>query len=124
VTRDVTLVAVAPGIFPGGIVNQDNRVNTPETPAPSPSIVQIFATGLLPAQGDARVEVKFGDTYYSGSDLPYAGEAPGLPGVQQVNFRVPAGMQTSSVDIAVCATPAGGTRVCSPAVPLAVRSGL
>jgi hypothetical protein len=45
VTRDVTLVAVAPGIFPGGILNQDNRVNTPETPAPSPSIVQIFSTG-------------------------------------------------------------------------------
>ena len=67
VTQTVELTSVAPGIFPGGILNEDNRVNTPETPAVSPSIVQIFATGLLPAQGDARVEVRFGDTYFSGT---------------------------------------------------------
>jgi uncharacterized protein (TIGR03437 family) len=123
VTQNIELAVVAPGIFPGGILNQDNRVNTPETPAVSPSIVQIFATGLLPAQGDARVEVRFGETYYSGaSDVPYAGEAPALPGVQQVNFRLPAGLSTGSVDLALCATPASGTRSCSPVVRLAVRS--
>jgi uncharacterized protein (TIGR03437 family) len=119
--QTVELAPVAPGIFPGGILNQDNRLNSPETPAASSSIIQIFATGLLPVQGEARVEVKLGDSYYSGEDLPYAKEAPGLAGVQQVNFRIPAGVSTSTLEIAVCATPAGGARLCSTPARLAVR---
>ena len=41
----------------------------PESPALSPSIIQIFATGLLPAQGTARIEVQLQDALYSGADL-------------------------------------------------------
>ncbi|HYP09745.1 MAG TPA: IPT/TIG domain-containing protein [Bryobacteraceae bacterium] len=120
-SRTVDLALVAPGIFPNGILNQDNRVNSPETPAASPSIIQIFATGLLPVQGNAQVEVRLGDQLYSGAALPYAGQAPGLPGVQQVNFMIPAGLSTSSPDLAVCATPSNGVRTCSPATRLHVR---
>jgi uncharacterized protein (TIGR03437 family) len=115
------VAAVAPGIFSGGVLNQDNRPNTPETPALSPSIVQIFATGLLPVEGDARVEVRLQDTYYSGTDLTYAGQAPGLAGVQQVNFLIPAGLSTMTTDLSVCATVGNGARVCSPAFRLNIR---
>ena len=72
------VATVAPGIFAGGVLNQDNRPNTSGTPAVSPSIVQIFATGLLPVEGDARVEVRLQDTYYSGTDLAYAGTGSGV----------------------------------------------
>jgi uncharacterized protein (TIGR03437 family) len=121
-TQNVELAPVAPGIFPGGVLNQDNRPNTPETPALSPSIVQIFATGLLPVQGEARVEARLGETYYSGAELPYAADAPGLAGVQQVNFRIPAGLNTGTADLAVCVTLGGGTRTCSPPVRLSMRA--
>lgn len=116
------LAPVAPGIFAGGVLNQDNRPNSPESPAQSPSIVQIFATGLLPPDGQGVIEVKLHETYYSGADLLYAGPAPRIPGVQQVNLRIPAGYPTMTTDLLVCSTVAGSQRVCSPAFRISLRS--
>lgn len=115
------VVTVAPGIFAGGVLNQDNRTNTPETPAQSPSVIQIFATGLLPAEGDARIEVQLQDTFYSGASLAYAGQAPGLSGVQQVNFWIPSGLLTATSDLRLCSTGSSSARVCSPPYRLSIR---
>ena len=118
--KTVPLEAVAPGIFPGAVVNQDNRVNTPETPVTAGTYISIYATGLLPAQGNPFIEVKFGDTYWS--NLQYAGPAPGIPGVQQINFLVPIGTPTSSVDMAICSSIGDVQRACSPTVRVHVRA--
>ena len=115
------VATVAPGIFSGGVLNQDNRPNTPETPALSPSVIQIFATGLLPAEGDARIEVQLQDMLFSGASLAYAGQAPGLSGVQQVNFWIPAELSTNTSDIRLCSTVGNSARACSPPYRLAIR---
>ena len=58
------------------------------------------------------MEVKLHDDFYSGAALLYAGPAPGIPGVQQVNLQIRAGYPTMTTDIQVCS------------LPLAMRSGL
>jgi uncharacterized protein (TIGR03437 family) len=84
------------------VVNQDGALNSPGNPAPSGSVIALFATGygktsppgatgkaaqapyampLLPAS------VIIGDTQ---ADLLYESEAPGFVGLLQVNARVPA----------------------------------
>ena len=102
---DVT--SAAPAIFSGGVIHQDNRPNTPETPALSFSIIQIFS-------GDARIEVQLQDMFFSGASLAYAG-------VQQVNFRIPAGRPTNTSDLRLCSTVATSPRVCSPPYRRAIR---
>ncbi len=116
----------APGIFSigstgigrGAVLNQDNTVNDPSNPAPSGTIIQIFATGagqLLPAGvtgsvtpagggGSTRLPVKvvFGGTE---AMVVFAGTAPGaVSGVLQVNAvvpKVPFGFPAISVSIVV-----------------------
>ena len=115
------LAPVAPGIFSGGILNQDNGVNSAASPAQSPSIIQIYTTGLLPPDGQARVEVKLHDDFYSGAALLYAGPAPGIPGVQQVNLQIRAGYPTMTTDIQVCSTVGNAQRVCSTPARVSLR---
>jgi len=107
VPHRVALAAVAPGIF--GVLNQDYGVNGPSSPAPVGSVIQVFATGL-PADG-AGVSVKIHDRVIT-TPL-YAGPAPGLIGVQQVNAAVPADLPAMSSEVVLCAAGA-----CSPPAPL------
>jgi len=109
VARAVTLAPSAPAIFPGAVLNQDNSANAAGNPAQAGSIVQIFLTGL-PSSG---VTAKLGNSEIT--DMLYAGPAPGIPGVQQVNLAVPVEMQPATVDLRVCAQTA-----CSPPVPLTI----
>jgi uncharacterized protein (TIGR03437 family) len=105
-----------PAIFSGGVLNQDNTVNGPGVGANPGSILQIFVTGL-----PANVPV----TAIVGSQTNltpvYAGPAPGIAGVQQVNLMVPPGTGGGgSTQVAVCAT-AGGRQFCSTGLPLYVN---
>lgn len=103
----VALAAVAPSIF--GILNENHTLNGPSAPALAGSTVQIFATGL-PDEGRTAV-VRIHDRLI---EVPsYAGPAPGLIGVQQINAVVPADLPAMTTEVRVCA--AG---VCSPPVPL------
>jgi uncharacterized protein (TIGR03437 family) len=113
----VSLSPVAPGIFVPGILNQNNTVNSAGNPAKTGSMVQIFATGLLAADGTGAVEAKLHDQWYS--DFPYAGAAPGIAGVQQVNIRIPDGWPTMTTEVLLCST-AAGQRMCSPPVKITV----
>jgi len=105
-----------PAIFSGGVLNQDYSVNGPGSGANPGSILQIFLTGI-PA--NATVSAIVG----SQTNLTpvYAGPAPGIPGVQQVNLAVPAGAGGGgSTQVAICAT-AGGRQFCSTGLALYVN---
>jgi uncharacterized protein (TIGR03437 family) len=112
------LVAVAaPAIFPGGVLNEDNTVNAVNAPAPAGSFVQIFATGLFPAVGQAAVTAKIHDREV----VPvYAGTASGT-GLHQVNIRVPEDLPAMTTEVLLCVTAQGGQRVCS--LPLNITVG-
>lgn len=102
----VSLAAVSPAIFQGGVLNQNNSVNGPGSGAPPGSVLQIFATGL-PAAG---VFVKIHDR----DNLAplYAGPA-GFDGVQQVNVRVPDDLPAMTTSLLVCAYGPDNRPVCS-----------
>jgi len=109
----VTLAPAWPAIFAHGVLNQDNHENTATSAAAAGSILQIFATGI---PRGATVSVQFGDR--AGLVPLYAGDAPDVPGVQQVNVAVPAG--AGAGNLVVCAT-VGGQQYCSPAYAVAVE---
>ncbi|MFN7926244.1 MAG: hypothetical protein U0Q16_39465 [Bryobacteraceae bacterium] len=88
-------------------INQNGTINSPDNPAPPGSIIAVFGTGgghMTPDGVDGRivganplpkliaqVRVLVG-AERAEADIFYAGAAPGIIyGVDQVNFRVPAG---------------------------------
>jgi uncharacterized protein (TIGR03437 family) len=111
----VALASVWPAIFAGGVLNQNYTGNTAATPAKAGSILQIFATGI-PAS--ATVSVQIADR--KNLIPPYAGAAPGLTGVQQVNVMIPADLGAGATQLTVCAT-AGSQQACSAAYPVVIQ---
>ncbi len=109
----VRLAPSAPAIFPNAVLNQDYTVNGPSNPGLTGSVVQIFATGL-PATGvlTAKIHDRTVTAPY------YAGAAPGLPGVQQVDFVVPADLPTMQTYVYVCGGPQLDQQVCSRAAKI------
>ncbi len=107
----VPLAPFAPGIFAHGILNQDYTVNDPAHPAPLGSIIQIFATGL---SGNGAITAKLGGQVIS--QPYYAGPAPGLPGVQQVDLILPTNLASGTASVSVCGGTTPDQAVCSPAV--------
>lgn len=104
-----------PGIFSGGVLNQDNSVNAPTTGAAPGSVIQIFATGIPTG---ATVTAAIGGQQ---NLVPlYAGPAPGIPGVQQVNVTVPASGASGSTALSICTT-TGGQPFCSIGFALNVK---
>jgi uncharacterized protein (TIGR03437 family) len=106
----VTVAASAPAIFtlaggrgPAVAVNQDGTPNSESNPAARGSAITLFATGeglTHPAAAAGRpaqppysrpllpVILTMGGTE---AQILYAGHAPGLVGLMQVNARVPSG---------------------------------
>jgi uncharacterized protein (TIGR03437 family) len=113
--QTVALAPVWPAIFAGGILNQINTENKVGAAAAPDSVLQIFATGI-PAS--ATVSVQIADRK---NLIPlYAGAAPGLTGVQQVNVQIPSDLAASATQLTVCAT-AGSTQACSAAYPVVIQ---
>jgi uncharacterized protein (TIGR03437 family) len=111
----VALTPVWPAIFPHAVLNQDNTENKAGTPAKVDSVLQIFATGI-PAS--ATVSVQIADRK---NLIPlYAGVAPGLTGVQQVNVAIPADLGSGATQLIICAT-AGSQSACSAAYPVVIQ---
>ena len=111
----VTLTPFAPGVFKGGVLNQDNTVNSPSQPAQPGSVVQIFATGL---SGNGLITARFGDNLIN--QPYYAGPAPGLAGVQQVDLVVPNDITGGSASVTICGGLAIDLVSCSPTVQVYV----
>jgi len=104
-----------PSIFDPGVLNQDNTVNAASLAAKGGDIIQIYATGI---PSGATVWASIG-----GPDrqVPlYAGDAPGIPGVQQVNVAIPTGVSGAATPLYVCAT-ANGQQYCSNTYSLSVQ---
>ena len=87
----------------------------PANGAKAGSILQIFATGIPPT---ATVSVQIADR----KDLVplYAGPAPTVPGVQQVNVAVPNDLAASTTQLIICAV-VGGQQYCSSGSALAIQ---
>ena len=116
----ITLAQNTPGVFNPGILNQTNSVNLQGAPAKVGTIVAAYMTGLtLPLTG--QVTVKIGTLDFL---IPqYAGQAPTLTGVEQINILIPSSLTFTgnSVPFVVCIPALDPTqRVCSPAVNLYV----
>ena len=128
----------APGIFTldqtgrgqGAMLNQDNTINGRLSPAPQGSIVVLWATGQGPSDPDwaedrlaaeplakpaNSVKVTIGG---QAGEILYAGAAPGLAAVMQVNVRVPTGIKTGSAVPIVLTV---GNASSQPGVTLAVQ---
>jgi uncharacterized protein (TIGR03437 family) len=116
----VQLGAAAPAIFTRGVLNQDGFPNSPDNPEVVGRVFQVFATGL-PVSGRGRITAKIHDREI---DAPlYAGPAPGLTGVQQVNFFIPADLPAMTSEILVCGAPENdpARKVCSPPYEVVLR---
>ena len=113
--QTIQLTASAPGIF--GVLNQDGTVNATGVPAAPGSIIQIYATGLATNMG---FTVTAGVDIFANLAPLYAGDAPGIPGVQQVNVLVPAAVTTGQLKLQICSSN-GTVSGCSPQTALTVR---
>lgn len=104
-----------PVIFAHAIRNQDWSENTPSSPAPRGSVLQIFGTGI-PA--GATVVAQIG----SATNLVplYAGPAPGISGLQQVNVAVPSYVAPGATQLILCAS-VNNQPYCSDTYPLSVN---
>lgn len=118
-TQSVPVSPAWPAIFSPGVLNQDGSVNGPTAPAAAGQVLQIFLTGM---PDNAPVTVVVGNQ--SGIQPLYAGAAPGLSGVQQVNVAVAAGpgggSTAASTAVAICAS-AGARQFCSTGIPVYVK---
>jgi uncharacterized protein (TIGR03437 family) len=113
--QTVALAPVWPAIFAHGVLNQDNTENTAGTAAKAGSILQIFATGIPTS---ATVSVQIADRK---NLIPrYAGVAPGVLGVQQVNVAIPGDLSATTTQLIVCAT-AGSQQACSAGSPVVIQ---
>lgn len=112
---NVNLAAFAPGIFNNGILNQDNTVNSAKQPAAPGSVIQIFATGL---SGTGVITAQIGSQVVT--QPYYAGPAPGIAGLQQVDLILPSDLSGNSVNVSVCGGAPAAQVVCSPAVSVAI----
>jgi len=114
-TQNVALAPFTPAIFRNGVLNQDYSVNSPDHPAGQGTIVQIFATGL---SGTGTITAKL-----NGQPITapyYAGPAPGLLGVQQVDLQLPSNLSGPTASIAVCGGATPDQSVCSPAIQITI----
>jgi uncharacterized protein (TIGR03437 family) len=109
------LAPFAPGIFSNGILDQDNSLNSSKKPAAPGSIIQVYATGL---SGTGVITAKIGTEVVK--QPYYAGPAPGIPGMQQIDLILPANLTGNSVNVSVCGGASASKVVCSPAVSVAL----
>lgn len=114
----VPLAIVAPGIFAGGVLNQDDTRNSPANPAAQESTIRILATGLTSLRSGAT-SVRIQNRVLPPDSV---GPVPSVPGLQQVTVRIPDDLTATTTALSVCAVGADPNQpVCSPAVTIAVK---
>jgi uncharacterized protein (TIGR03437 family) len=85
-TARAELAPTVPGLFPQ-VVHPDASLNSAINAIARGGIVLLFATGVE-AVAPAAISVGVGN---QDAQILWAGPAPGLPGLTQINIRVPAG---------------------------------
>jgi uncharacterized protein (TIGR03437 family) len=116
----ITLAANAPAIFNTGVLDQNNSLNSAAQPETRGNTLQIFLTGLASPTPNP-VTVNIGSQ--TGIATSYAGPAPGINGLEQVNVQIPLGLTLSgnSAPLAICIPAAAGQQQCSPAVTVYLK---
>jgi uncharacterized protein (TIGR03437 family) len=116
----VNTVTASPAIFTNGngtgqaaAQNEDGSINSPDNPAAHGAVVVLYLTG--DGQTGAPVSVQIGNY---GSDVLYAGPAPGFLGLMQINARIPTGFLPSGSQPVVVTIAGAPTQ---PGVTIAVR---
>src|SRR5262249_56332801 len=94
----VQVFELAPAIFSNGILNADSSINSDSNAASMGSELQIFSPGLIGAV-PRPVLVKLHDRNLT---PVFAGPAPGLVGVNQVNVMVPDDLPAMTTEVVVC----------------------
>lgn len=97
VEQNLELRETAPALFVlggrGAVLNQDGKLNAPANPAARGQTIVIYATGLGAVSQDGALAVvrQPVTVVLQGAELEpaFAGLAPGLPGVYQVNVKLP-----------------------------------
>lgn len=114
----LTIVPSAPGIFtiPGGTgpavaANQDGSLNSMDHPAGSGDAVTFYATGI--GRG-STVSVTIGGVP---AGVLFAGDAPGLTGISQINVTVPQGLSAGQQPLQLQA----GSGLTQAGVTLSIR---
>ncbi len=82
----VPIVAAHPGIFPMG-VNEDNTLNSANSPAAAGAIIVFYATGQ--GSNPTQITLEIGG---QPAELLFAATSPGAAGLLQINARIPAGL--------------------------------
>ncbi len=113
----ISLAPNAPAVFNSGILNQNNSVNSALLSASVGDEIQIFLTGLA-TPVTLPVTVNIGSVALTGSQLIYLGPAPSIPGLEQINVQVPAGLTGNSAPLSICVPGASSQPICSPQVSL------
>jgi uncharacterized protein (TIGR03437 family) len=106
--RTAAIGTFEPAIFKGAILNPDMTVNDTGHGAAAGTTIALWATGLS-GTGTITAHVHDRDI----DRLPYAGPAPGIPGVQQVNLQIPGDLPAMTTDIYICGMDTHGVRTCS-----------
>jgi uncharacterized protein (TIGR03437 family) len=86
----VSVASAAPGLFTNGTfaaaVNQDGTLHSESNPAVRGTVLTLYATGL--GLNSDTVAARVGDWL---AEVLFAGAAPGLTGIAQINIRLPVG---------------------------------
>lgn len=137
----LTVQAVAPGVFtfnsngigtPAAVATTNGTTfvaafNTDGSPAPlsagtaaAPNFLVLFTTGLQAAGTGATVTATIGGM---AATVTFAGSAPGLLGVDQVNIIIPPALagSTAALPVVLSATPTGGTALTSNTTTIRVQ---
>jgi uncharacterized protein (TIGR03437 family) len=111
----VQLAPAWPAIFAHAVRNQDFSENTASAPAKAGSTLQIFLTGI-PAGAAVSAQIQ----NRTGLTPAYAGIAPGVTGVQQVNVAVPSDLAPQTTQLVICAAMVG-QQYCTAGYPLTIN---
>jgi len=116
---EVPVVTAHPGIFVGNgtsqaiALNQDGSINSASHPAPSASVITLFATGegvvnppVKTGRPAPRSALSFANSTTAtiggvASKIRFAGMTPGFVGLMQINAEVPQGIAPGSAAVQI-----------------------
>jgi uncharacterized protein (TIGR03437 family) len=106
VNTGVNVSAIQPGIFPGAVLHAGTAVNAVTTPVTAGDYIEIYCTGLGPTRSAGGLQrTTVAPTVFIGAVpvTPVFSGLTSIPGLYQVNVRVPAGTGTGLQTVLISA---------------------